>query len=246
MARQRTGESGGTSILALGIILGAAFLIVILGAVGRAYVAHAELQQAADVAARTMVVAGGDDPRSRAIALARENGARRVEIEPDGSELHVRVWASAPRVLGVRAGTQIMAESWIDQPPPALAGDGGPNPPGQYAGPLVYVDGGVPICPRVGAAYRVMQADARRDGVTISATSGFRTYAEQAILYAQLGPAIAAPPGVSRHHDATEFDLKVGPAGSSVHRWLTAHGPAHGFVQRYSWEPWHWGFVAGC
>jgi LAS superfamily LD-carboxypeptidase LdcB len=91
-----------------------------------------------------------------------------------------------------------------------------------------------------------LEAAAARDGVTLTATSGFRSYAEQAVLYAQLGPAIAAPPGVSRHHDATELDIAVGPAGSSAHRWLQAHGPARGFIQRYSWEPWHWGFVAGC
>jgi LAS superfamily LD-carboxypeptidase LdcB len=91
-----------------------------------------------------------------------------------------------------------------------------------------------------------MEGRAAAAGVILTATSGFRGWAEQAVLYAQLGPRLAAPPGASRHHDATELDVAVGPAGSATHRWLQAHGPAHGFIQRYSWEPWHWGYVAGC
>ena len=128
-------------------------------------------------------------------------------------------------------------------PPPS--GDGGPNPPGIYAGPLVTVDG-VQLCPRVGEAFRALDVAASRDGIALTPTSGFRGYAEQAVLYAQLGPGLAAPPGTSRHHDATELDINVGPAGSVTHEWLRDHGPSHGFVQRYSWEPWHWGFLAGC
>ena len=38
------------------------------------------------------------------------------------------------------------------------------------------------------------------------------------------------------------------PASKRVDQtgWLVAHGPGFGFIQRYSWEPWHWGYVAGC
>ena len=238
-------ERGGASILVLGVLVGAAFLIAILAAVGSAYVAHAELQQAADLAATTLEQAPGDAPRERAMALARANGARGVEVESDGSELHVTVTGRAPRMFGLSIGSTIEAEAWATIPPPGSFGDAGPNPPGVYAGPLVTVDG-VQVCPRVGAAYRAMDAAAARDGITLTPTSGFRGWAEQAILYAQLGPGLAAPPGASRHHDGTELDINVGPAGSPVHQWLRDHGPAHGFHQRYSWEPWHWGFVAGC
>jgi len=31
-----------------------------------------------------------------------------------------------------------------------------------------------------------------------------------------------------------------------VHAWLTRNAGPFGFVQRYSWEPWHWGFQPGC
>lgn len=238
-------ESGSAAILVLGVILGAVFLVVLLGAVGGAYVAHAELQQAADVAATTLELAPGDDPRARAEALARANGARRVEVEPttDGTRLRIRVVGRAPAAFGLRRGAMIEAEAFATLP--LFSADGGPNPPGVYAGPLEVVDG-VRVCPAVAVAYRRMDAAAARDGITLTPTSGFRGWAEQAALYAQLGPGIAAPPGASRHHDATELDLNVGPAGSAVHAWLQAHARTFGFVQRYSWEPWHWGFVAGC
>jgi hypothetical protein len=241
-----TNETGSAAILALGIVLGAVFLIAVLAAVGGAYVAHAELQQAADIAATTLERMPGDDPHARARALARANGARRVEVATveGGAQLRIRVTGRAPAAFGMRRGATIEAVAYATLT--QLSSDGGPNSAGVYSGPLAFVDGGVPVCPRVAGAYRAMDAAALRDGITLTATSGFRGWAEQAALYALLGPAIAAPPGASRHHDATELDISVGPAGSSTHRWLQAHGPGFGFIQRYSWEPWHWGFVAGC
>ena len=50
-----------------------------------------------------------------------------------------------------------------------------------------------------------------------------------------------APPGHSLHRCATELDL--GP--ESAYGWLAANASGFGFVQRYSWEPWHYGFDAG-
>jgi Transglycosylase SLT domain len=48
-----------------------------------------------------------------------------------------------------------------------------------------------------------------------------------------------APPGRSLHRCATELDL--GP--SSAYGWLAANARRFGFVQRYSWEAWHYGFT---
>ncbi|MCZ4495490.1 MAG: peptidase and DD-carboxypeptidase VanY/endolysin [Thermoleophilia bacterium] len=249
MQRRRTpAERGSTSILALGILVGAAFLVAIVASLGGSYVAHAELQQAADLSVAVIERGGADSPQLRGERMARANGAVRVRIDTveDGARLRIRVAAHAPRLFGVPAGLRVRAVAYADMPEPALVGDGGPNPPGVYAGPLEVVDGVARLCPRVARAYRAMDTAAGGDGITLWATSGFRGWAEQAALYAQLGPVIAAPPGTSRHHDATELDIAVGPAGSAVHRWLTTHGPTHGWVQRYSWEPWHWGYVAGC
>ena len=168
-------------------------------------------------------------------------GALRVEVHaaPRGAGRAL----AAGRVLRADAEVPpgpIMAGSLASGASATLAGAGG-----AYAGPLVHVDG-VPICPAVGARYRAMQAAAAAAGIRLTATSGYRTMAQQAALYQALGPAIAAPPGRSLHHAATELDIAVGPAGSATHRWLQAHGPAFGFIQRYSWEPWHWGNVHGC
>ena len=34
--------------------------------------------------------------------------------------------------------------------------------------------------------------------------------------------------------------------GGGAHAWLARNGGRFGFVQRYSWEPWHWGYNPGC
>lgn len=246
MRFERNDERGGVSILVLGVVAGACCLMLVLAAVGGGFVAHAELQQAVDVAAAS-VESGADAPASRARALARANGAARVRVDhvDGGSRIRIRAWRRGPAVSGISEGMQLSAVAYAALPPPSLATDGGPNPPGEYRGPLALVKG-VRVCPAVAAAFRRMDAVAAQAGIAIVPTSGYRSFAEQAVLYARLGPAIAAPPGASRHHDATELDINVGPAGSAIHRWLQAHGPSHGFTQRYSWEPWHWGFVAGC
>jgi hypothetical protein len=50
-----------------------------------------------------------------------------------------------------------------------------------------------------------------------------------------------APPGHSLHRCATELDL--GP--ETAYGWLAANASRFGFVQRYSWEAWHYGYDAG-
>ncbi len=50
-----------------------------------------------------------------------------------------------------------------------------------------------------------------------------------------------ARPGTSLHRCGTELDL--GP--SSSYSWLAANAGRFGFLKRYAWEPWHFGFTAG-
>ena len=98
------------------------------------------------------------------------------------------------------------------------------------------------MCPVVAAAFDLMDAAARADGGHLVVTSGFRSDAEQAVLFARHpDPKWVAPPGRSRHRDATELDLNMA-GGGAAHAWLAANGGRFGFVQRYSWEPWHWGY----
>jgi hypothetical protein len=112
---------------------------------------------------------------------------------------------------------------------------------GGYSGPLAYRQG-KPMRPDVAVAFDRMAAAAREDGLFLAVTSGFRSDAEQARLFAaHPDPKWVAPPGESLHRYATELDL--GPPGA--YGWLAANAARFGFVQRYSWEPWHWGYTRG-
>jgi len=123
--------------------------------------------------------------------------------------------------------------SWTGMP--AMAEDGG------YSGPLAYRDG-EGMRPDVAVAYDRMSAAARGAGLDLAVVSGFRSDAEQAQLFARHpDPRWVAPPGHSLHRCATELDL--GP--SSAFGWLASNARRFGFVQRYGWEAWHYGFVAG-
>jgi hypothetical protein len=112
---------------------------------------------------------------------------------------------------------------------------------GGYSGPLTYRNGeGMRL--DVGAAFDRMAAAASRDGIVLVVNSGFRSDEEQAALFAaNPDPRMVAPPGRSLHRCGTELDL--GP--ETAYGWLAANASRFGFVQRYSWEAWHYGFVAG-
>ncbi len=89
--------------------------------------------------------------------------------------------------------------------------------------------------PTFDAAVDRMIADAAKEGISIRKGSGFRTYAEQARLYAQK-PGLAAPPGRSRHEEGTARDLIYGPGGSE---WAHRNAPRYGLRFPMSYEPWH-------
>jgi len=94
--------------------------------------------------------------------------------------------------------------------------------------------------PDVAAAFDRLEAAARRDGHALVVVSGFRPNAEQAVLFARHpDPRWVAPPGRSLHRLGTELDL--GPP--SAYGWLATNAKRFHFVQRYSWEPWHYGFI---
>jgi hypothetical protein len=112
---------------------------------------------------------------------------------------------------------------------------------GGYSGPLVYRTG-EGMRPDVAAAFDRMAAAASHAELTLVVNSGFRSDAEQAALFAaHPDPTWVAPPGHSLHRCATELDL--GP--ESAYGWLAANASKFGFIQRYSWEAWHYGFTAG-
>ena len=150
-----------------------------------------------------------------------------VPAEVEGGGAHSRVQASAVAEATVPSTASAGA--------PAMASGGG------YSGPLVYRQG-EGMRPDVAAAFDRMSAAAARAGLALVVNSGFRSDAEQAALFAaHPDPQWVAPPGHSLHRCATELDL--GPP--SAYGWLAANARRFGFVQRYSWEAWHYGYEAG-
>lgn len=197
----------------------------------------------------------------RAVAAAREAASRngldaaRVRVgfpdsqsaAPMRARVTVRAAFEARHALPGRAGkrggriqVEARAEAEATVPrtydaTPTMGTGGG------YSGPLAYRQG-KPMRPDVAAAFDRMSAAAAADGVQLLVVSAFRSDAEQARLWAQHpDPRWVAPPGHSLHRCATELDL-----GSAVaYGWLAANAAGFGFLQRYSWEPWHYGFTAG-
>jgi hypothetical protein len=187
--------------------------------------------------------------RAAGLAAARKNDVEveRVRIAfPDSSSFApVRARAAVVaslRVGGEGEGVEASAEAEAAAPYGAAGGgEAGIATGGGYGGALIYRDG-EGMRPDVAAAYDQMAAAAGADGVSLVVVSGFRSDAEQAQLFAaHPDPRWVAPPGHSLHRCATELDL--GP--DSAYSWLAGNAARFGFVQRYSWEPWHYGFANG-
>jgi len=89
-----------------------------------------------------------------------------------------------------------------------------------------------------GHAFLRMQRAAHDAGVSLSLTSGFRSYQEQDYLYGcYLSGAcnngnLAARPGYSNHQSGVAIDV-------STSSWLAANAPSFGFERTVPGEPWH-------
>jgi hypothetical protein len=145
--------------------------------------------------------------------------------------------------LGDRPPIRVVASAVAEASAPVSSWTGMPSQAegGGYSGPLVYRDG-EGMRPDVAVAYDRLAAAAKHAGLDLVVVSGFRSDAEQAELFARHpDPRWVAPPGHSLHRCATELDL--GP--SSAYGWLDANAGRFGFVRRYSWEAWHFGFDGG-
>jgi hypothetical protein len=186
--------------------------------------------------------------RTAALEVGRENGVepdRLLLSFPDASSF-APVRAKASVVARLQVGTEhgeVEASAVAEAAAPMGAGGGASTMAsgGGYSGALVYRTG-EGMRPDVAAAFDRMAAAARGDGISLLVVSGFRSDAEQAALFAaHPDPTWVAPPGHSLHRCATELDL--GP--DAAYSWLAANASRFGFVQRYSWEAWHYGFDAG-
>ncbi len=180
------------------------------------------------------------DVRSFAPVRVKARIATAMEVAPAAGQAHEDVGGWDRRVVDVAARAEAEAS------PPAdvgqsLAGQPAVATGGGYSGPLAYRQG-KGMRPDVAEAFDRMAAAAQSDGISLIITSAFRSDAEQAELWEQNpDPRWVAPPGTSLHRCATELDL--GP--SSAFRWLAANASRFGFLKRYSWEPWHFGYTRG-
>lgn len=134
----------------------------------------------------------------------------------------------------------------------AIAGLGS-HPPTSSSSPLATSPplrntGG--LAPSLDRALRRAQRAAAAEGVELRVTSGRRTRAEQARLFADAvtrygseaeAARWVAPPDRSAHVTGRAID--VGPPAAAA--WLTAHGAAFGLCRVYENEPWHFERRAG-
>ncbi|HSR94035.1 MAG TPA: transglycosylase SLT domain-containing protein [Solirubrobacterales bacterium] len=262
-------EEGQALLLALGASLALIAAALALVAISAAVTGKGRAQRAADLAAISAARSMRDDlPRlltpptlpnglpnpahmAKAAYLLRARGAAsevarandvspaRLQISfPDESSFApVRVRAA---VAGSIDAHRVEASAVAEAAAPATSGASTPSTAtgGGYSGPLVYRTG-EGMRPDVAAAFDRMAAAASQAGLTLVVNSGFRSDAEQAALFAaHPDPKWVAPPGHSLHRCATELDL--GP--ESAYGWLAANAARFGFVQRYSWEAWHYGY----
>jgi hypothetical protein len=143
-----------------------------------------------------------------------------------------------------RGAIRIEASAEAEASPLSSASMGGPSAAasgGGYSGPLAYRQGKT-MRPDVADAFDRLAAAAQKDGISLVINSAFRSDAEQAKLFAaNPDPRWVAPPGQSLHRCATELD--VGP--SSAYGWLASNASRFGFLRRYAWEPWHFGYTRG-
>jgi hypothetical protein len=190
--------------------------------------------------------------RAAALTAAIRGGRRNgVEIRAEDVSFPESGFAPTRVTVGVRGQARvslggdggraksrlrIRASATAELSPATAEGFPGTATGGGYDGPLAYRQG-EPMRPDVALAFDRMAAAAREEaGLLLGISSGFRSDAEQARLFAaHPDPKWVAPPGESLHRYATELDL--GPP--SAYGWLAANATRFGFIQRYSWEAWH-------
>ena len=180
-------------------------------------------------------------------AMRNEAGSADMQVSfPSGgfAPTRVRLELSARPVVGEEEARDPERVTAVAEAYPATVGASGPMTQasgGGYSGPLATRQG-AGMRPDVAQAFDAMAAAASKSGHALLVNSGFRSDAEQAALFAaNPDPRMVARPGTSLHRCATELDL--GP--SSAYGWLAANAQSFGFVQRYSWEAWHYGYVRG-
>lgn len=94
---------------------------------------------------------------------------------------------------------------------------------------------------RTAQAFFEMADAARRQGLELQVSSGFRTRLEQQELFLQYrfgrGP-LASRPGTSNHENGHALDIET--RALAVRLWLRRHAGRYGFQRTVPSERWHW------
>lgn len=201
-----------------------------------AHLDEPEYRALAAQAARKTLAANGVRWQRARVAFGPGFATTQVTVAvADGVETPIaRKRAGDPRLRAeVRAVAELVTAGDATVAADAVAAGGG------YGGPLAYRQG-KGMRPEVARAFDRMAAAAWREAhLALAITSAYRSDAEQARLYAaNPNPRWVAPPGTSLHRYGTELDL--GPPAAWP--WLARNARRFGFIKRYAWEPWHFGF----
>ncbi|MFL5843700.1 MAG: transglycosylase SLT domain-containing protein [Solirubrobacteraceae bacterium] len=174
--------------------------------------------------------------------IAEKNGAEEISVSFPAADAvaPTRIRVAVGDAVAVKGGGEVeprvAAEAQLAPPASAAVPSAGQ---GEYPGPYAYRQG-KPMRPDTAQAFDRLAEAASADGVSLIVVSGYRSNAEQAVLWARHpDPKWVARPGTSLHRLGTELDL--GP--SSAYPWLYANAPRFHFIKRYAWEPWHFGYV---
>jgi len=270
VTRRDTAERGQTAVLIVGALFGLLIGALVLGAVARGIGTRSAAQRSADLGAlagaRAMldahprlfepaVVDGVPNPRhltrdgylqlatDAALDVVARNGPGQGSVTfPDADDIApVRIRVEVSREVAfergeARAATEVQAAAEAELSAGSLytATTGG-----EYAGPFA-IRQGYKMRPDVAMAFDRLEAAASADGVAVIIASAWRSDAEQSVLWARNpDPKYVAPPGTSLHRMGTELDL--GP--TTAYAWLAANAGRFGFLMRYPWEPWHFGYT---
>ena len=209
-------ERGSASIVVVGALALASIVAAFSADLSRALAARARAQIAADAAAlgaaQELLIPSGRMPEEVARDFAVRNGAVLVgcRCDPGTTEAVATVEIEVQLPLLAQSRTvRASARAVIAAPP----GSDGLQP--FFVARLLCLFEAV-------------------DGLWI--VSGFRTRAEQAVLYREK-PELAAPPGSSNHEVGLAADL--GYPTDTAERAAHAHAPGCGLEFPVPYEPWH-------
>jgi D-alanyl-D-alanine carboxypeptidase len=94
---------------------------------------------------------------------------------------------------------------------------------------------------RTAQAFLEMADVARRDGIILQVSSGYRTFAAQTQLFHLyrfgMGP-LASRPGTSNHENGHALDIETHQLATRL--WLRRHAARFGFERTVPSERWHW------